>query len=83
MAQPGTEAPPATRRAGLSRREKAVAIIANGIAAYSLHSASGSLPPGTSVVDFVVRAVPDELRGEVTAGLVDDVFEYVSAAHGS
>ena len=71
-------APPA-----LSRREKAVAIVAGGIAAYSMRSAAGSLPPGTSLVDFVARAVPDGLRGEVTAGLVDEVFAYVSTAHGS
>lgn len=67
----------------LTRREKAVAIVANGIAAYSLHSASGSLPPGTSLVDFVMRAVPDDVRGDVTADLIDDVFAYVSGAHGS
>lgn len=74
--RPGQPAP-------LSGREKAVAIIANGIAAYSMRSAAGSLPPGTSLVDFVVRAVPDGLRGEVTADLVDEVFAYVSSAHGS
>ena len=85
---PSPAAPPrGDRRPGqpapLSGREKAVAIIANGIAAYSMRSAAGSLPPGTSLVDFVVRAVPDGLRGEVTADLVDEVFAYVSSAHGS
>lgn len=67
----------------LTRREKAVAIVANGIAAYSLYSANGSLPAGTSLVDFVMRAVPDGVRGDVTADLIDDVFAYVSGAHGS
>lgn len=84
---PPPAAPPCGDRrpppAPLSGREKAVAIIANGIAAYSMRSAAGSLPPGTSLVDFVVRAVPDGLRGEVTADLVDEVFAYVSSAHGS
>ncbi len=60
-----------------------MAIVANGIAAYSLYGAKGSLPPGTSLVDFVMRAVPDDARGDVTADLIDDVFAYVSGAHGS
>lgn len=60
-----------------------MAIVANGIAAYSLYSTNGSLPPGTSLVDFVMRAVPDDARGDVTADLIDDVFAYVSGAHGS
>lgn len=57
--------------------------MANGIAAYSLHSSSGSLPAGTSLVDFVMRAVPGDVRADVTADLIDDVFAYVSGAHGS
>ena len=67
----------------LSRREKAVAIVANGIAAYSLYSSNGSLPAGTSLVDFVVRSLPEDVRADVTADLIDEVFAYVSRAHGS
>lgn len=67
----------------LTRREKAVAIVASGIAAYSLRSSGGSLPAGTSLADFVMRAAPGDARADVTAELIDDVFAYVSGAHGS
>lgn len=58
-------------------------MVANGIAAYSLYSSNGSLAAGTSLVDFVVRSLPDDVRGDVTAELIDEVFAYVSRAHGS
>ena len=68
---------------GLTLREKAVAITANGIAVYSLLQERGDLPDGTTMYDFVLRVVPDELRQKITADLVDEVFVYVSTAHGS
>ena len=67
----------------LSRRERAVAIVAGAIAAYSLRSDGGSLPAGTTLADFVLRTAPDDARGDVTADLIDEVFAYVSRAHGS
>lgn len=76
-------APARPRRVPLTRREKAVAIVAGGIAAYSLRSSGGSLPAGTSLADFVMRAVPRDVRADVTAELIDDVFACVSGAHGS
>lgn len=57
--------------------------MAGGIAAYSLRSSGGSLPAGTSLADFVMRAVPRDVRADVTAELIDDVFACVSGAHGS
>lgn len=60
-----------------------MAAVAGGIAAYSLRSADGSLPAGTSLADFVLRSLPDDARGAVTADLIDEVFACVSRAHGS
>ena len=67
----------------LTPKEKAVAIIANGITVYSLLQERGSLPENTTVYDFVMKAVPEDVRPELTAVLVDEVFQYVSSAHSS
>ncbi len=67
----------------LTPREKAVAVIANGIAVYSLLQERGALPEGATMYDFITRAVPGDARGELTAALVDEVFECVSSAHSS
>ncbi len=67
----------------LSQREKAIALVANGIAVYSLYQRDGSLPENTSLIDFVTKAVPDSMRSEITIEIIDEVFNYVSGAHNS
>ena len=68
---------------GLSNKEKIIAIISNGIAAYSLYHERGNLPENTTMFDFILKAVPDEIKSELSAELIDEVFEYVSSAHSS
>lgn len=60
----------------LSGRDRAVAAVAGGIAAYSL-SGEGR---GASMYDHVLRAAPEDARGGITAELIDEVFEYVASA---
>lgn len=68
----------------LTPKEKAVAVISNGIAVYSLLQERGSLPEGTATMyDFIIKVVPEDARPELTAGLIDEVFQYVSSAHSS
>ncbi len=67
----------------LSNKEKIIAIISNGIAVYSLYQERGNLPENTTMFDFILKAVPDEIKSELNAELIDEVFEYVSSAHSS
>ncbi len=67
----------------LSNKEKIIAIISNGIAVYSLYQERGNLPENTTMFDFILKAVPDEIKSELSAELIDEVFEYVSSAHSS
>ena len=67
----------------LSPKEKAIALISNGIAAYSLYQAQNSLPENVSMLDFILKAVPENMKPEVTIELIDEVFVYVSTAHSS
>lgn len=65
----------------LSNREKAISIISNAISTYSIYTQRGSLPDNQSLVDFILKAAPDELKPEISMDLIDEVFDYVSKAH--
>jgi len=67
----------------LSNKEKIIAIISNGIAVYSLYQERGNLPESTTMFDFILKVVPDEIKSELNPELIDEVFEYVSSAHSS
>ena len=67
----------------LTSKEKLVAIIANGIAVFSLLQERDNLPKNTTMYDFVLKAVPENIKSELSVELIDEVFQYVSSAHGS
>ena len=67
----------------LTEKEKLVAIISNGIAVFSLLQERDSLPENTSMYDFVLKVIPEDLKSELSAELIDEVFQYVTSAHSS
>ncbi len=67
----------------LSKKEKTVALISNAIAVYSLNQERGSFPENTSLIDFIIKAVPEDIKSEISMEIIDEVFEYVSNAHNS
>ncbi|WP_371504968.1 hypothetical protein [Nitrosopumilus adriaticus] len=67
----------------LSDKEKMVAIISNGIAVFSLLQERDSLPKNTTMYDFILKVVPEDIKAELNAELIDEVFQYVSSAHSS
>ncbi len=64
----------------LTDKEKAISLISNAIASYSLFTEKGSLPEKISLIDFILKAAPDELKPIISMDLIDEVFEYVSKA---
>ncbi|MBA4437993.1 MAG: hypothetical protein H2A90_04915 [Nitrosopumilaceae archaeon] len=67
----------------LSNKEKLVAVIANGIAVFSLLQERDELPKNTTMYDFVLKVIPEDLKSELSAELIDEVFQYVTSAHSS
>ena len=65
----------------LTEREQLIAIITNGIAAFSLHSSQETLPKNTTMFDFILQYMPEDLKKKVTIELIDEVFNFVSKTH--
>ncbi|MDX1596479.1 MAG: hypothetical protein R3327_06010 [Nitrosopumilaceae archaeon] len=67
----------------LTDKEKLVAIISNGIAVYSLFQERGEVPKHTTMYDFILKVIPDNLKPNLSAEIIDEVFEFVSNTHNS
>ena len=67
----------------LTDKEKMVAIISNGIAVFSLLQEREELPKNTTMYDFVLKVVPEDIKSELSVELIDEIFQYVTSAHSS
>ena len=67
----------------LSDKEKIIAIISNGIAVFSLLQERDELPKNTTMYDFVLKVIPENIKPELSVELIDEVFQYVTSAHSS
>ncbi len=67
----------------LTNKEKIVAVISNGIAVFSLLQEREGLPKNTTMYDFVLKVVPEDIKSELSIELIDEIFQYVSSAHSS
>lgn len=67
----------------LSDKEKIIAIISNGIAVFSLLQEREELPKNTTMYDFVLKVIPEDLKSELSVELIDEVFVYVTSTHSS
>ncbi len=65
----------------LTNKEKAITLVANAIAVYSIAAENKSLPENQSLIDFILKAIPPELKSDISMNLIDDIFEYVSKTH--
>ncbi len=67
----------------LTDKEKMVAVISYGIAVFSLLLESDVLPKNTTMYDFVLKVIPEDIKSELSIELIDEIFQYVSSAHSS
>ena len=65
----------------LNKKEMAIAHISSAITVYSIRQNTDSLPKNVSMIDFILKTVPDDIKPDITMDLIDYVFSYVSATH--
>lgn len=63
----------------LTNRERLLVVISNAISVYSVYAKNPeTLPKDMTIVDFVLKSTPEELRKDLTIDLIDEVFAFVS-----
>jgi len=67
----------------LSDKEKIIAVISNGIAVFSLLQEREELSKNTTIYDFVLKVIPEDIKSELSVELIDEIFQYVTSAHNS
>ena len=63
----------------MNTKEKAIAHIANAITVFSMQQNTNQLPKNISMIDFILKNVPEDIKQDVTMELIDSVFLYISA----
>lgn len=63
----------------LSSREKVLIVISNAISVYSIYAKDPNmLPKNMSMIDFILKATPEDLKKDLSMELIDEVFAFVS-----
>ena len=65
----------------LNENDKIIAHVSSAIAVYSIRSSNGMLTNDISMIDFILKTIPENLEAKVSIELIDDVFSYVSGTH--
>ena len=63
----------------LNKKEMAIAHIATAITVYSIRQNTDTLPKNVSMIDFILKTIPEDIKSNITMDLIDYVFSYVSA----
>ena len=65
----------------LNKKEMTIAHIASAITVYSIRQNTDTLPKNVSMIDFILKTVPEDIKSNITMDLIDYVFSYISATH--
>ena len=65
----------------MNKKEIAIIHIASSITVFSMRQNDNTLPNNTSMIDFILKTVPEEIKPDITIDLIDSVFSYISAKH--
>jgi hypothetical protein len=55
--------------------------ISNAITLYSQKLQEDTLPQNQSVIDFILKTIPESSRSELSMELIDDVFSFISNSY--
>lgn len=58
----------------LSSREQMLVYVARALTMYAVGRSENRIPPAVVPHKFVLDAIPESIRGSVTADIIDEVF---------
>ena len=62
----------------LANREKIIILISNAITLYSQKLQENTIPQNQSVIDFILKTIPESSRSELSMELIDDIISFIS-----
>ncbi len=62
----------------LSSKEKTAIIVSHLVRVYSERAEQGKVPQNQSVIDFIIKNIPQEYKQDLSMDLIDDVFAFIS-----
>ena len=65
----------------LSSREKIIILVSNAIGLYSQRLQENTIPQNQSIVDFILKAIPESLKPELSMELIDEMISFMSNSH--
>ena len=63
----------------LTSREKTAIIISHLISLYSENMKEGKISQGQSVIDFIMKNIPQEYKSDLSIEIIDEVFNFISS----
>ena len=63
----------------LTGREKTVIIVSHLVSIYSEKTEKEEIPIGQSVIDFIIKNIPQEFKSDISMDVIDDVFNFISS----
>ena len=63
----------------LTNREKTVIIVSHLVSLYSEELEKGMISDGQSVIDFIMKNLPQEYKSDLSIEIIDDVFNFIAS----
>jgi len=65
----------------LTEREKIAALISQAMTLYAVHMQEGNIPEHQSIIDFVLKSIPEQHRKSLSMDMIDEIFAFISTNH--
>ena len=63
----------------LTTREKTSIIVSHLVSLYSENLEKGKISQGQSVIDFIMKNIPQEYKSDLSIEIIDDVFNFIAS----
>jgi len=63
----------------LSNREQTLIIVSHLVSLYAEKMEEGKISQGQSVIDFIIKNIPQEYKSDMSMDVIDDVFNFIAS----
>ena len=63
----------------LTSREKTSIIVSHLVSLYSENLEQGKISQGQSVIDFIMKNIPQQYKSDLSIEIIDDVFNFIAS----